>query len=64
MKVVEAQAGTRKPIKRRCLDRTTERAGCTKADIVDQHDHDVRCFLGALTSNLGGALAFRTSSSE
>ena len=63
VEVVEAQAALRQPVHRRRADRTAERARPAEADVVDQHDDDVGCAAGALTSNRAGGLALRASSS-
>ena len=46
MEVVVPQAGRREPVEGRCPDRAPEGAGSAEADVVDQHDHDVRGILG------------------
>ena len=46
MKFIEAQAFIGQPLEGRRFDGATERGGCTKADVVYQHDHDVGSALG------------------
>jgi hypothetical protein len=48
VKVVEAQPVLGQHIEGRRANGTAERARTTEADVVDQHDHDIRRSLGRL----------------